>query len=247
MKTAVRRFDCILFDADNTIFDYVKSEAYALKEAFRIFGLPYSPGTLSIYAEVNEPLWKLFERGEIDAEYIRDRRFGFLLERLGLSGDSRALNETYLEALGSQTWEMEGAKELLESLQGGYRLGIITNGLSRVQRKRFSLSRLARFFSAIVVSEETGFSKPDPRIFSAAMAMMGNPPKGKVLFVGDSLSADIAGAIAAGIPCCWFDRGRPELSAEPVPDFRIHELRMLPGLLAQLRRGGRGGPHHWAG
>jgi YjjG family noncanonical pyrimidine nucleotidase len=180
-----------------------------------------------MYKEVNDPLWKRFEKGEIKADFIRDRRFGMLLGRLGLRGDSRALNESYLEALGSQTQEMEGARETLEALAGKYRMGIVTNGLSKVQRKRFSLTPMARFFSAIVVSEETGFSKPDPAIFEVALSLMGNPPKERVLMIGDSLSADIAGAIAAEIPSCWVDGGRPELEAEPEPDYRIHEIGEL--------------------
>jgi YjjG family noncanonical pyrimidine nucleotidase len=220
----VKRYDWILFDADNTLFDYYKSEGEALRRAFASFGLPYTDDILPIYKEVNDPLWKRFERGEIQADFIRDYRFELLLKKLGQVGDSRALNEAYLEALGAQTQEMEGARETVEALEGRYMMGIVTNGLSTVQRKRFSLSPLARFFPVIIVSEETGFTKPDPAIFEAALSKMGSPPKERVLMVGDSLSADIAGAIASGIDSCWVDRERPELEAVPEPDYRIHKI-----------------------
>jgi 2-haloacid dehalogenase len=220
-------FDCLLFDADNTLFDYERAEAEALKEAFAAFGYPFEGEILQIYKDINDPLWKRFERGEIKADYIRDRRFALLLARLGLEGDPAALNEAYLGALGSQTWETEGARKTLEALEGRFKMALVTNGLSKVQRKRLSLSPLARFFPVVAISEEVGSAKPEPRIFSWALDRLGARGGERTLVIGDSLSADIAGAIAAGLASCWYDRARRPEAPVPKPDFRIAALEEL--------------------
>jgi YjjG family noncanonical pyrimidine nucleotidase len=225
------KFDWLLFDADNTLFDYDRAEPAALESAFQTCGLTYDPSCLAAYREINDALWQRFEQKQVSAQYITENRFGLFFEKLGLPGNPAAFNQAYLEAIGSQTVEIDGAREMLETVSRGHRLALISNGLARVQRKRLSLSRLGKFFPVVIISEEAGASKPDPKIFDAAFAQMGNPPKEKVLMIGDSLSADVAGALGYGLPACWFNPGHTDPGPDLRPTYVIHSLRDLPAIL----------------
>jgi 2-haloacid dehalogenase/putative hydrolase of the HAD superfamily len=67
-------------------------------------------------------------------------------------------------------------------------------------------------FPAVVTSEDVAAYKPSPRVFQQALAVLGLRAE-EVLHVGDSLSADVAGARAAGIAAVWVNR-----RGRPVPD-----------------------------
>lgn len=217
----------ILFDADGTLFDYDRAEDSALRELWRRAGIPRSAALLDTYRRVNSALWKQFEAGEVTAAEIKTERFARLLRELDLDGEPESLSADYLECLGRQTDLLPGADELLDSLAGGHRLALITNGLASVQRSRLERSPIGARFDAVVISEEVGFAKPDPRIFEAAFEIMGEPPKTEVLMVGDNLMADIAGAKRFGLATCWFNLdGRAE-SDGVGPTFEIQRLAQL--------------------
>jgi FMN phosphatase YigB (HAD superfamily) len=91
---------------------------------------------------------------------------------------------------------------------------------------------------SVVVSEELGIRKPRPEIFEAVAEGLGLEPR-EILHVGDSLSADVAGASAVGMRTVWLTRRIREPEAElarhagPRPDFALDDLRDLPVLMAR--------------
>jgi FMN phosphatase YigB (HAD superfamily) len=91
-------------------------------------------------------------------------------------------------------------------LRTRYRLGVVTNGIDRVQRSRLSASGIAPLFETIVTSEGSGFAKPDPRILHVALDALGISPSHAV-YVGDDLAVDGGAARAAGVPFVWMNRG----------------------------------------
>ncbi len=104
----------------------------------------------------------------------------------------------------------------------------ITNGIASVQRRRFAASPITRFFKSVVISEEIGIAKPDPRIFEPALREVGVAAT-DVLFVGDSVTSDMAAARNAGMDFIWLNP-----SGGPVPDgfapvCVIRDIRELPG------------------
>jgi len=242
-------YQWILFDADGTLFDYDRAESLALKELMATAGgnellatageseLPTATRAdgnavlLDTYRRINSDLWKRFEAGEVTAAEIKTRRFESLLDQLGLAGDPQALSDSYLECLGRQTHLLPGATELLDSLSDTHRLALITNGLSSVQRSRLRISPIGSRFEAVVISEEVGFAKPDPRIFDAAFQAMGDPNKAEVLMVGDNLLADIGGAKSYGLATCWFNLDGRGGSDGVGPTFEVHRLPQLQELL----------------
>ena len=108
--------------------------------------------------------------------------------------------------------------------------GYFDERIAEVQRSRLAKSALHDIVPHIIISEEGGLSKPDPRIFEYAMKILGYPRRDTVLMVGDSLSSDIRGGINAGIDTCWYNPHGARCSGDFTPTYEIrtlHELRQL--------------------
>ncbi|MGZ6307968.1 MAG: HAD family hydrolase [Ktedonobacterales bacterium] len=121
---------------------------------------------------------------------------------------------------------------VLEQLRRTHRLALVTNGAPDLQREKIAASGLARYFEAIVVSGELGIGKPEPRIFTRALELVGARPEA-ALMVGDKLWRDVLGAQRVGMRGIWInrmDRGIPE-GTEVVPDGTIMELGELAPFL----------------
>lgn len=130
------------------------------------------------------------------------------------------------------------ATAVLADLVRDHRCAIVTNGAPDVQREKIGRASLADYFSAIVISIEVGFGKPDPRIFEAALDAIGAVPDSAVM-IGDSVPRDVAGARRAGVRSIWIDRaGAPARTHEPVPDARITALSEIREALAAMAPGG---------
>jgi 2-haloacid dehalogenase len=197
------KYEVVLLDADETLFDFRKAEGWALREAFRQRGRALTDGAAAAYDEINAGLWRRLERGELDQRTIRSERFRLLFERLGMDEDPLAFGELYVERLSTAAFLLDGAEELCERLSATRRLAIVTNGIADVQKSRLARSPIARFIEKAIVSEEVGAAKPDPAIFAKALELLGVSDKSRVVMVGDSLASDIKGGIAFGIDTCW--------------------------------------------
>jgi putative hydrolase of the HAD superfamily len=147
----------------------------------------------------------------------------------------------YLEAERAALSVPAEALAVLQALRaGGLTLGLITNGPSAVQRAKLTALSMADHFDFIVIDTEFGCPKPDPRIFDHAAAGVDLSPA-ELLFIGDNLLADIAGARAAGWKAVWYNpQGQPLPPAAPAPDHTLRcltDLLCLPDVAAALRIG----------
>ena len=231
----------VLLDADNTLFDYDRAEAEALEETFAL-AVPDVPRSQAVaaYREINARYWKLFEQGSITAKGLQAGRWADLFQRLGKSGDPSEAAAIYVARLSTKTHFLPGASEFVRELARSARLCLITNGLSRVQRGRLAGSGIEGHFAAVLISEELGFAKPDPRFFLAAGTAL-NLPASQLLCVGDNPAADIAGARGAGIDACWFSpSGAPWPGPGDPPEHIVHDLSEVLHLV-NVARSDRGG------
>ncbi|QUL58010.1 YjjG family noncanonical pyrimidine nucleotidase [Paenibacillus tritici] len=221
------RYDCVLFDADDTLYDYGMAESHALSHAFSHFRLPTGAQEYAAsYQEINRSLWKDLEQGKITSAALRVERFNRLFAAHELKFKPDEFSEAYLRFLGEGTFLIQGAAELCGEL-AGCRLAIITNGIKDVQQSRIKGSPLSEVFEAIIISEETGYQKPETGIFDYAFEKLKLADKRKVLMVGDSLTSDIQGGINYGIDTCWFNPlGKPG-DPEITPTYEIRSLDEL--------------------
>jgi 2-haloacid dehalogenase len=217
-----------LFDADNTLFDYDRSEGEALTETIRA-AMPGADlaAALETYRTINAGYWKRFEEGAVTQEELKPGRFRDLLDALGARGDPAAISRQYLETLAQKAYMIPHARDVLQWLAARAPLCLVTNGLSPVQRGRLERAGITDLFKALLISEEIGISKPDPAFFRMAAEALSLPPS-ELLCVGDGPSTDIRGAMAAGIDACWYSPAGTEWQlGEPRPRHVIRDLREL--------------------
>ena len=200
------RYDVLLCDADNTIFDFNKAEANAFVAACQRVELEPNEEIHALYCEINESLWKLLEQGGITQKVLRVRRFEQFLEAIGRQDlDAQTMATIFADALGRQSVPIEGAVEAVARWSRIVPVIIITNGISKIQHGRMNGSEVRHYISGMVISEEVGAAKPDPKMLEIAMEMAGVSDKRRALMLGDSLSSDIAAAANAGVDACWYN------------------------------------------
>jgi 5'-nucleotidase len=194
-------YDWILFDADDTLFHF--DALSGLKHMFATYNIDFTKKDYDEYQVKNKALWVEYQNGIITAKELQTQRFGAWAEKLKTS--SQILNSAFLTAMAKICTTLDGAVELLNSLRGNYKLGIITNGFTELQRVRLESTGLKDHFDLLVVSEEVNYAKPHRGIFDHALNLMGNPARERVLMVGDTLESDIQGGINAGMDTCWLN------------------------------------------
>jgi len=118
------------------------------------------------------------------------------------------------------------AEPCLRELKKKYRLALLSNGATDLQREKLEASGLAGYFEVVVISGEVGIGKPEPGIFLLALERLGVSPQSAVM-VGDSLARDIKGAQAAGMRAVWLKRDGAPLSEGLRPDAIVRGLGEL--------------------
>lgn len=225
------RYPWLLFDADDTLFDYGRAETDALVSAFAAQGVAFQGAWLPVYQRVNAAAWRMLEEGAVTAARLRVLRFEQLFSELRLALDPASFSAVYLRQLSQQAHLVAGARDVLQSLHATHRFAIITNGLSDVQRPRLASSPLAPLIDHVLISEELGVAKPAPGFFDIAIERLGSPDRRDLLIIGDSLSSDIAGGVASSIDTCWFNPGGLPRRADVVPKYEIRSLAELPAIV----------------
>ncbi len=222
-------YQWLLFDADNTLFNFNLAEVKALENAFKDFGFAYNGTTGGTYRAINKQIWAQFEKGEVTATDLRTNRFSRLFEAVGIQAEPESFSKTYLGHLANCGDLIDGAEAMIQQLSQTYRLALITNGLADVQRPRLAASPLKPYFETVTISDEIGIAKPDPGIFDVAFGQMGHPEKTAVLIIGDSISSDMQGGLNYGIDTCWYNPAGKETDL-PVT-YNIQTLDELETIL----------------
>lgn len=224
----------VLFDLDGTLFDYDRSEAAAVAATLATAGLTATEEVIATYRAINAEQWRLREEGRTTPERLRVDRWRETLASLGITAEVpvEALARRYVGHLAAGTHLLDGAVDVVVEVARDHDVAYLTNGLADVQRPRLAASPLRDLADVVVISDEVGAAKPDAAIFDAAFAAMGHPQRDAVTVVGDSLTADIAGAVGYGLRSVWLAPGHERVPADaPRPDHHIRDLRELPPLL----------------
>lgn len=161
--------------------------------------------------------------------------FEAMLDGTEVEADPAALAAAYRERVNESLQPLDGVESLIGGLRERYRVGLLTNGPSRAQRSKLETLRLTDAFDAVFVSGELAAGKPDRRAFEALLDGLGVDP-GELVYVGDSVEADIGGATAAGCLAVQVlhDSGPgPDARAAAHVDYEVL-VDELPGVIEQL-------------
>lgn len=226
------KYKVILFDADETLFDFKKAEREAFKNTMIDFGVDYDESYhFNTYEEINSAIWKELEQGLITQEKLKIERFRRFINKIEMNFDENEVASTYMKYLGEGSFLFEGAIELIEDLSNKYTLSIVTNGLTIVQERRIKKSVIAKYFKDIVISEEVGIAKPHPDIFEHAISNLGEFKKDEILMIGDNLSSDIRGGINYNIDTCWYNPNKVENKSNLSPTYEMADYKEIRNLL----------------
>ncbi|MGW8883642.1 HAD family hydrolase [Streptomyces sp. NPDC055749] len=228
----------VLWDVDDTLFDYGSAASTGLSSHIEAEGLPEGyrslQDALDAWEELTQRHWERFSEGLTDWEgQRRDRARDFL---------GRPLSDAEAdEWFGRHIRHYEAAWSLfpdtvpaLDALAQTYRHAVLSNSSLEHQHRKLSVLGVRDRFESVLCAAELGIAKPEAAAFHAACEALALAPH-EVAYVGNEPDIDAGGAVAAGLMGIWLDRGdrggRPDL-------VRITGLGQLPGLLAGNTRFG---------
>ena len=226
------KYELILFDLDNTLLDFTKSEEEALLLTFKHFHIQCDKNHhLKAYEKINSKIWVEFEEGKITLEELKIERFARFLKKIDLTINSETFALEYLSNLSKSVYFIKDASLIFEAIRKKYRISFITNGISMVQHERVRRAGFYDYIEELIISEEVGFKKPDREIFEHTLTKLNIQNKQKVLIIGDNLNSDIKGGIDFGIDTCWFNLFNIKKKTNFNPTYTIVELKELLDIL----------------
>ncbi len=199
------RYRRLIFDADNTLFDFDRAEETALVNSLKHFQMPQPDGLINFYRSMNIKLWQQLDQKIITIADLKRIRAQNLFEFVGQTADVQSFSWHYLDELAKCQYLLAHVEHTLNALSQHCEMAIITNGLARVQKPRFASSLIQHHFGALVISEELGVAKPEPEIFAHACDLMNWSDPEQVLMVGDNYRCDVQGAADFGMQTCWLN------------------------------------------
>jgi len=220
-------YDYFLFDLDQTLLNFNKGSRKAIKESCALFNIPYSLKFYNRYEKINLKYWHMLEKGEVTQEELTFLRFKEFFEKEKMDTDPVKFNRTYMENLSCQHYPMPYMRITLKKLQEkGKKIYLVSNGVAFIQKRRLELSGLDKIFDDCFISGIIGYSKPDKEYFDYVFDKL-KISKEKTLLVGDSLNADIKGAVNYGIDSCWITKDNSVNNTNIRPTYRINSLKGL--------------------
>ncbi|MFP9058897.1 HAD family hydrolase [Natrialbaceae archaeon A-chndr2] len=219
--------EAILFDLDDTICRYRRSAETVLECAFErvgvdpVFDPAAYPERYGDYLASSSSIGDLHRQcfGDLAVEAGVDREVGIAVaEAFNEERDQRAVDP------------LAGVPDVFDTLEASYRLGLITNGDPAMQAEKLAALGLTETFEPVVCAGYETAPKPDPEPFEVALEALDLTPE-QALYVGNSLTSDVAGAKAAGVPSVWVPvdgrGGETTRVSGPEPTFRVPSLAAL--------------------
>jgi putative hydrolase of the HAD superfamily len=230
----------VLIDLDDTLLDHMHASVVTLTHVYNQFTEFHTrtcEEVTSHHDDLLEELHVEVAKGRMPLQAAREERYARMLRAAGVkeyAAKAKAVEvarEARAKYLKSRKL-VPGAKELLEALVGKAVIGIVTNNTVDEQKEKLHTFGLSSLIDFMLVSEEIGITKPDPRIFYEALKRGGCRAEHAVM-LGDSWSSDIRGALAVNIRPIWLNRiGKPR--PEPLDVHELASLEPLTHVLATI-------------
>lgn len=230
----IKQYKHIFFDLDHTIWDFDKNAEETLHELYDIYrlneiGLPSAGLFIETYTRNNHQLWAEYHTGKITKTALRETRFKRTFLELGLHPDviPLAFEDDYVKVCPTKTNLFPHAHETLQYLQDKYTLHLISNGFKEASEMKIGNTGIGKYFGNVIISEIIGINKPDPAIFAHALELAG-AKKEESIMIGDSLEADVYGALNFGMDAIYFNPfDAPKPDDVPLQVNHLKELTLI--------------------
>ncbi|HEY6975642.1 MAG TPA: YjjG family noncanonical pyrimidine nucleotidase [Chitinophagaceae bacterium] len=222
----------LFFDLDHTLWDFETNAKETLQELYEMNqlqakGIDNFDLFFQQYSFHNERLWERYTKGFIKHEELKWKRMWFALLEFKMGDEilSKQLAQQFLERLPLKKNLFPYAVEILKYLTlKGYKLHLVTNGFEMIQHSKLNNSNLCSYFVEVITSETSKSLKPNKEIFEYALNKC-NACKDECIMIGDSLDADIQGAINAGIDTVFVNHLNIKPTIEPT--YTVYHLKEL--------------------
>lgn len=228
-------FKAVFFDLDHTLWDYETNSYETLKELFDGYNLSGMADVtfeqfIKKFTKVNDKLWDNYNRGLIDRQVIKKKRFEKILKAFNIHKPemSLSMSEEYIKNCPYKTNLMPFAHETLAYLHKKYPLYLLTNGFNDVQNIKIKNSNIDHYFSGMVTSETSGHRKPSSEIYNYTLSLAKAKAESTIM-IGDNLNADIIGAKKAKLCTAYYNPRALKHKAET--DYEVICLSELSSIL----------------
>ncbi len=220
----------LLFDADQTIWDFNATEKIGLKIVFESSSLPMTQEMIDAYMAGNLLCWRDYEDGKLTLDELEVKRWRLFFEHIGKGdGNAEEAASLFKEALAHNGLLLPGAEDFLESIAGRPK-SLVTNGIASIQRQRLKDTGCDRHFEKIFISSEIGWHKPQKELFTTVLSALGKT-RDECVMIGDSIHSDIEGAANAGIESIYLNFEGKECPLATWSVSSYDELRVLIGTI----------------
>ena len=202
------KIEHVFFDLDHTLWDFEKNSDLTFHKLFKDYSIDLEVSSfLAVYKPINLKFWRLYREEKISKENLRYQRLkeAFAVASYDASDDLiNVLAIKYIEIMPNFNHLFVGTFDILDYLKEKYQLHIITNGFEEVQSRKMKSSNIDHYFNQVITSESVGVKKPNPRVFEYALNIA-NASKENSIMIGDSIEADIEGALNFGLKAIHCD------------------------------------------
>lgn len=224
--------NAIVFDCDDTLFDYFASEKTAVKVACQKQGILFSSEVYNHYRAASI----IAKRSTVDymlnlSEFRRIRVAEFF-QQLGFSGNRDLFIQDYLEASKDGILLPE-VLETIKDLHNLFVLIVATNGSDIPRKNKLQTSSINSYFDHFFSSEYLKIAKPDKLFFEKILEETGLSPC-NAISVGDSYETDVCSAMDAGMRAVWFN-WKAKNSVHSNNKLFLGEIQSFSKLLPLLR------------
>lgn len=220
----------IFFDLDHTLWDFDTNSALAFDQIFKKdYPDVVTAAFLEKYIPINQACWALFQVDKISHDQLRYQRLKQSFDAIHYSISDHQIEliaQDYIALLPEFNHLFDDTIDTLNYLKARYELHIITNGFAEVQFKKISNANLSQFFKTVTNSEMAGAKKPNPIIFQHALHLA-NADKKASIMIGDSIEADVTGAINFGMDAIFFNPNQLEVAENIIQINTLIELKTI--------------------
>jgi putative hydrolase of the HAD superfamily len=197
------KIKAVIFDLDNTLFDYMKMKREATRAAA---GAMVDAGLKANRAELAKRLFDHYLDYGIESDDAFQQYLLKTYKKLDYRILAAAVN-AYLKEKALHLCSYPGVIETLKSLKKrGLKLAIVSDGLRLKVWMRLNAAGLDRYFDTVVTYDDTGKWKPAKEPFLKALSQLRVKPQ-ECFMVGDWPDKDMVGAKSCGITTCWAKYG----------------------------------------
>ena len=225
-------FDALGFDFDHTLGRDNGLERRAFVEYARDLGCPFDEHDPALGRHIDAAL----ERVRAGAASLDEVIPAFYREHCSARASAQEWKQHCFALVPELVRPSDGAVELLAGMRArGIPGAILTNGWTPLQQMKIARALGPHAVTTILVSDGIGALKPARAAFEALRAALGLPAA-RIAYVGDNPTADVAGALGAGMQAIWVDAdGLVYPQDLPPPTLAVKSLGELGELIENTK------------